>query len=105
MGTVIDATKKKGKVVKLSAFLAAHITKMGQKGESYDAILRKAFGLPDRRDNEQPLKAYYLLPGSPLVAKEATAKGLAEARGEAILQATKRGLKKAVAVILVREVL
>jgi len=94
------AKRKSGKVVKLSQAVAAFLRRRGAKDESYDAILRRQFGIPDRKGTAQPLAIYYVVPGSPPLISD----DLADARGKAIVQATRKGLKKAVAVLTVREV-
>jgi hypothetical protein len=112
MGEIIDETvaakqkkdKRPGKPVKLSAFVVEHLRRLGPKAASYDQILRTHLGLPGRKGDKQALRSYWLLPGDPPVVRPHTAKGQAECRGEAILQATRKGLEKAVRVILVREV-
>ena len=92
--------KKQGKVVKLSQFLVSYLKRRGAKGESLDSILRRQFGLPDRKGTAQPLALYYVVPGQPPQVSD----DLADARGKAIVAATKKGLKKAAAVLTVREV-
>lgn len=92
--------RKEGKVVKLSQFLAAFLRRKGARGESFDSILRRQFGLPSRTGEAQPLALFYVIPGPPAQVSS----DLAEARGKAIVAATRKGLKKAQSVIIVREV-
>lgn len=81
---------KTGKVIKLSRELYGHLTSLKGKGEGYDAFLRKHFGLPAKNGHEQPLRSYFVIdtPTDLLVRRT-----LAEAKGEAILLAVKRGQK------------
>lgn len=94
---------RSGKIVRLSETVTNYLTKRRKKGESFDACLRRQFGLADRRGRAQSLATYFVLEnfGNPIIKKT-----LADARGEAIVQATKRklGIKKAEAVKEVREV-
>lgn len=96
-----DKRKKYGKAVRISQDVKTYLEKRQRGTESYDAILRRLFGIPTRKGETQLLKVYYVVPNesNPIVRKT-----LAEARGEAILLATKRGIKKAESVITVQEV-
>lgn len=94
-----------GRVVKLSRDLYAHLTELKQKGEGYDGLLRRQFGLPSKKGHEQPLREYYVIdtPDDLIIKRK-----LPEARGEAILLAVKRGQrlsdkKRRESVIKVRE--
>ena len=94
-----------GKPVKLSLELAAHLDPLRVGRESYDSIIRRYFGLPSRTGHEQPLRNYYIIdtPKQLIVSRT-----LAEAKGEVILLAVKRGQKlshkqKIESVIHVRE--
>jgi len=60
-----------------------------RRAESYDSLLRRILGLASRRDEPQPLEVFWVLP-STLLAR----KSLAEARGEAVLQAVRNGKRK-----------
>lgn len=100
VSTATRRKKKEGKVIKISHFLANYLRKRGSRGESFDSILRRHFGLPDRKGKPNKLAYYYVVPGEkPIIRTD-----LAEARGEAIVQAARKGLKKAVAVLTLREV-
>ncbi len=97
--------KYDGKVVKISRELYAHLGELRLKGEGYDGMLRRYFGIPSRTGHPQPLRTYYVIdsPKDLLVRRT-----VAEAKGDAILLAVKRGQKinhkeKKDAVIVVRE--
>lgn len=103
-------TKKKetGKPVKLSLELTSFLDPFRIGKESYDAILRRYFGLPSRTGHLQPLQTYYVVdtPNDLIIRRTK-----AEAKGETILLAVKRGQKfssvhypKKDKVIVVREV-
>lgn len=92
--------KETGKVVKLSQYVVGLLKRKGSAGESLDSIIRRHFGWPDRKGTAQPLALYYVIPGPPALISA----DLAEARGKAIVTATRKGLKKAQSVITVREV-
>jgi len=98
-----SAKKKKprGKVIKLSLELSAYLKSRMSRGEGYDAVIRRLLGLPTRKGEPQGLAEFYVVPndGKPIIRLT-----LAEARGDAILQATKKKLKKAERVLTVREV-
>jgi hypothetical protein len=74
--------------------------KHGYKQESFDACLRRLFGLPDKKGNAQPLRTYWIVPNGTEPKAFLTS---ADARGHAIVLATKKGHKKADTVIAVRE--
>lgn len=44
----------KGRAIRVSTIVYAHLDK-ARRGRSWDAYLRKLFGLPDRAGNNQPL--------------------------------------------------
>lgn len=46
--------KYKGRTLRVSCFLYDELDRL-RRGKSWDALLRKVFGLPDRTGNEQPL--------------------------------------------------
>lgn len=92
--------KMPGKAVKLSQAVVTYLRKKGEETESYDSILRREFGLPSRKGEDQSLCVYYLVPGG----KPELSESLAEARGAAILLAARKGLKKAVSIITLREI-
>jgi len=81
--------RDKGKPVRLSNEVLNELRSRLRRGESFDSLMRRFFGLPDRLGNPQPIRTYWLLP-SALVA----APSLAEARGEAILRAVQQGKRK-----------
>lgn len=93
--------KNKGRVIRLSKATENYLTQRRHGDESPNETLKRILGLPNRRGEEQKLKRYYVIPNgnSPLVRMT-----LAEARGEAILIATRKKLKKAEAVIVVQEI-
>lgn len=95
-----DKRKKYGKAVRISQDVKTYLEKRQRGEESYDAILRRLFGIPTRKGEAQPLKIYYVVPNeaSPIIRRT-----LAEARGESIIVATKKGIKKAESVITVQE--
>lgn len=96
-----ERKKKAGKVVRLSKEVEVHIRKRQHAGESFDATLRRMFGIRGRKGQKNDLRVYYILPNG-TAPKVST--NLAEARGEAIILATKKGLKKAEAVLTVQEI-
>ena len=65
------------------------LTKKLRKAESYDNLLRRMLGIPSRKDEPQHLEVFWVLP-STLLAR----KSLAEARGEAVLEAVRKGKRK-----------
>jgi hypothetical protein len=97
---------KTGTVVRISRELVAHLGELKQPGEGYDALLRRQFGLPSRNGHEQKLRNYFVIDtADDLIVKRT----IAEARGEAIILAVKRGQrlidkKRKESVLKVREV-
>ncbi len=96
---------KAGKVVKLSHEVIAWINpRKLRKGEanveSYDAALRRFFGIPTLKGESQSLRKYYVIEneGEPLIFRTR-----AEARGVAIVRAVRKGSKKPEHVMLVVE--
>lgn len=89
-----------GKVVRLSRLILAYVESRKRGRESLDGTLRRVFGLPDRKGSEQPLRTYFILDngGRPLVRYSEE-----EARGEAVIQAVKRGDRTYEKPIKVRE--
>lgn len=80
----------KGKPIKVSRTVYEYLTKLKEPKEGYDALLRRHFGLESRKGHPQPLATYYIIDTpEDLVVKRT----LAEAKGEAILLAVKRGQK------------
>lgn len=101
MATAGDASEaEKGKVIRLSKAAENYLKKRQHDDEKLNDTLRRILGLPNRRGEAQPLRIYYVVPNghAPIVRLS-----LAEARGEAILLATRKKLKKAEAVIIVQE--
>lgn len=93
--------KKYGKAVRISLDVKNYLEKRQRGSESYDSILRRLFGLPTRKGEAQPLRILYVVPNGEAPITKST---LAEARGQAILLAAKRGAKKADAVLTFQEV-
>ncbi len=83
-------TKKRrdGKVIKLSRELSKFLDGLRSGTESYDSALRRHFGLPSRTGHPQPLRKYYVIDSPKNLSVFRTQ---AEAKGEAILLAVKRG--------------
>jgi hypothetical protein len=97
--------RKKGSVIKITDFLRDRLSALrSHDKESYDAVIRRHFGLPSWKGHEQPLKHYYVIDTQNDLKVFRTK---AEAYGEAILLAVKRGQKRtdkrAVGVPKVRE--
>jgi len=90
---------RKGKVVRLSEEVQGYLdsllqTKVSRSGrefrEGYDSLLRRHFGLKAKNGHPQPLRCYYIIDTPTQLIVRRT---LAEARGEEILLAVKRGQK------------
>jgi len=96
-----QAREKYGKAVRISKDVKTYLEKRQRGTESYDATLRRLFGLPDRKGNAQPLRTLWIVPNGTAPIARLTQ---AEARGDAIVLAAKRGIKKAEQVIQVQEV-
>lgn len=94
------AKKSKGRVIRVSdAVYAALVRKKQPSRMSWDSLLRKMLGMPDRRGREQKLYEGYFVPGLGKVFEE-----LPKARGEAVKYAVLRGSKKPPKPIPVREI-
>lgn len=99
------ASKKKeeqwGKAVRISLGVQNYLKKHQRGKESYDSVLRRMFGMPTTKGKAQELLRYFIVPNGtdPVIRKS-----VAEARGAAILLAARKGIKKAEAVIEVREI-
>ncbi len=96
---------KSGKAIKVSRELYAHLTELKARGEGYDGLLRRHFGIPSRNGHEQPLRTYFIIDTADDLIVRRT---LAEARGDAIILAVKRGQrmtdrKRKESVVKVRE--
>lgn len=90
---------KPGRVHRLDPMVDRFVAEKKRPGESTSALLRRLFGLPERKTGKVQTRHFYLLPES-RVAFET----IEEARGEAILRAVKTGKKKPTEKpILVRE--
>lgn len=84
--------KKKGKVVRLSDTIEQFIRRKRRKSdESYDAVLRRLFGIDTLKGAKQPLRTYFILETDRDPIAKRT---LAEARGEAIILAVRRQKKR-----------
>lgn len=94
------ARTRTSRLVRLSAVVLRHLKEKAQKRESADLTLRRLLGLPDKKGKAQTLELYYVIPngGDPKISRD-----LAEARGEAILLAAGKGLKRAERIITVQE--
>jgi hypothetical protein len=102
------ATKKqrkaKGSPVKLSHEVITYLNKKkrrdsGTPAESYDSVLRRLFGLPTTKGEEQALETFFVIPAEePLIFRDK-----AEARGAAVLRAVRKQTKKPEFVLTVRE--
>lgn len=79
---------KPGKVVRVDPMIWKFLGSQRKPKETVSAALRRLLGLPSRK-GEDPQGIIYILPESGIVCQT-----LAEARGEAILRAVKRGKKK-----------
>lgn len=88
-----------GKPVRLSNLMLNYLAPRMKGLRSYDAYLRKAFGLPDWRGNKQPLVEGYLevTTGKFYVVE-------AEANGAAVVEAVKRKTKKVNKPLRMREI-
>lgn len=96
------------KPIKVSDEVLRVLSRLRGHSESYDACLRRHFGLASRKGEPQSLLKYYIVDAGEGEAPIAR-RTLAEARGEAILLSVKRGGKrtdnyKKVPVLTVREV-
>lgn len=85
-----EKTGRTGRPVKLSKMLFEYLSK--EKGQdTFDAYLRRQFGLMSKQGETQRLRTYYLIDTeTELIAKRT----LAEARGETIVLAVRRGQKR-----------
>lgn len=95
------AAKERGPVLRIPKLVENHLRKRQHAGEKLNDTLRRVLGLPTRRGKKQELRTYYVVPNgeSPVIRLS-----MAEARGEAILLATRKRLKKAEAVVTVQEI-
>lgn len=101
MSDAAKLRKKYGKAVRISLDVKNYLEKRQRGTESYDSILRRLFGLPTRKGDTQPLGLLFVIPNGEAPITKLT---LAEARGQAILRAARRGSKKAEAVLTYQEV-
>lgn len=98
--------KRQDRVVRLSKTIIGYLKKRKSGNESFDSTLRRQFGIPSFKDrgddNRNALRTFFL------VRQEAghfkVFDDLATARGEAILVAMRKGVRKAERVIETREV-
>lgn len=81
--------RDKGKPVRLSNEVLNVLRVKLRRGESFDSMMRRLLGLPDRHGKPQEVRTYWILPQAMRVART-----LAEARGESILWAVQNGKKK-----------
>jgi hypothetical protein len=94
-------SKRRGVVIRVSREVEVFLRAKQRKVETYDALLRRFFGLPTKKGKEQPLRTFYVIPDeshAPLCFTSA-----AVAKGEAVRQAVRAGTKKVTKVITVRE--
>ena len=95
----------KGEAVRLSDAVIAYLNRQNNnRGLSYDALMRKLFGLPDRKGASQRLIEGYLIPASGAFHLRTKDYTEADANGDAIIAAAKKKSKKVHAPILMREV-
>lgn len=97
------STQDKGKPVRLSSQVLQFIKKYERLNEdktkeSYDSILRRLFGLPTKKGEKQEKETFWLPLGGKKVFRDR-----ADAAGEAVLLAHKKGLKKTKRVIMLKE--
>ncbi len=78
------------KVIKLSDEVADALDSLRERKEGWDSMLRRHFGLPSRFGKPQPLAEYFVVAAE----KPVICRTKAEANGEAILLAVRRGQKK-----------
>lgn len=88
-GRKLKPNRDKGEPTRLSNEVRIALKKRARNKESFDSILRRMLGLPDRNGRPQILQVFWLLP-SRLIAKRTQA----EAKGEAVLLAAREGKKK-----------
>ena len=81
---------RKGCAIRLSNEVLNVLGRKMRKGESYDNLMRRMLGMPTKKAKPQPIEVFWLLPKALTVKKT-----LAEARGEAIILAVRRGKKNA----------
>lgn len=82
--------RDKGKPVRLSNEVLGVLTKKLRTRESYDSLLRRILGMSTRNGKTQTLETFWVLSNTLTVRRS-----LAEARGEAVLQAVRTGKRKA----------
>lgn len=91
MSTRKDTRKnRESKVMRISPAVVSYLTKRRRKRESFDSILRRLFGLPTLKGALQELTTYFIIPNGDRPIVRLTK---AEANGEAVLLATKKGLR------------
>lgn len=92
---------KKGRVIRLSPEVELFLRKHRKKSESFDATLRRRFGLPTRKGEPQELGIFFVLEnsGRPLIFTEEP-----EARGFAVELAIRKRTRKAERVLTVQEI-
>jgi len=93
-----EPKKQKGKVIRVSELTYGLLAKKRQSKMSWDALLRRQFGLPDKRGNPQPLGEWYVLPEAMQVFDS-----LPKAKGAAVLNAVKSKSGRAERPLKVRE--
>ena len=84
-----EKKQKPGKVIRVDPTIWNHIQDKRKPRESISALLRRCLGLPSKKGDKTEGEVFYILPESKVVCRT-----LAEAKGEAILQAIKAGKKK-----------
>ncbi len=90
--------------VKLSADVVSYLNRRRSKGESFDAALRRHFGLPGRKGQDNTLQEFLIAPDEER-PRAFTLEQEAEARGFMIQKEVRRGNRKVMAkLIRVREV-
>lgn len=89
-----------GKVIRVSQKVYDTLKRHLREKDSWDSMLRRLHGIPDRRRKEPRAREFWMLPGALQVFETES-----KARGAAVVNGVKRGLRKAEAPIRVREIL
>ena len=97
----MSAKVQTGKPIRISDDVTNFLNRKRRKNESYDSLLRRVFGLPDKSGNAQELKVYWVIDnsGDPQAYVEESI-----ARGDAVRLAIRAGKKKTERVFEVREI-
>lgn len=89
-----------GKVIRVSQKVHDVLSQKLHEKDSWDSLLRRLHGIPGKKLHAPALREYFILPSTMQVFQT-----LGKARGAAVVNSVKKGMRKAELPLRVREVI